>query len=213
VVLSRGSIASRWVEEEYSLALARGRHTIAVLADDIEPPGFLAGRTFVDFRDDGGFMASLNQLLFGITGQRTPGTPGPAVDAFAAPDAAGTDEAEVLERLIQRNRRHAQGLWHARIGSAVIGLLLGGAFLSVGADLPLAVRLAIGTLAPVTLCLVGWGLTTTGLTRIDTRVEQFELLRDGLEACRSRSHPGCRRLRQQFWDMLARATDAVARPI
>jgi len=36
--------------------------------------------------------------------------------------------------------------------------------------------------------LAAWGLTATGLTRLGSKVEQFELLRDGLEACRSRSH-------------------------
>jgi hypothetical protein len=57
-------------------------------------------------------------------------------------------------------------------------------------------------------------MTATGLTRIDSRVEQFEVLRDGLEACRSRSHPGCRRLRQHFWDMMTRtAADINARPV
>ena len=58
------------------------------------------------------------------------------------------------------------------------------------------------------------GLTATGVTRLGSKVEQFELLRDGLEACRSRSHPGCRKLRQRFWDMMQDvAADVSVRPV
>lgn len=215
IVLSPGAVASQWVEEEYNLALAHRCHTIAVLTDEVEPPGFLAGRTWVDFRDDDDFAASLDQLVFGITGQRRSDASGPAPEYRHADDvAAGTDEAEVLKRLIERSRQNARPLWHARVASAIIGLVLGGVFLIVGADASVVMRLGVCVAAPLTLSVAAWGLTTTGLTRIDSKVEQFELLRDGLEACRSRSHPGCRRLRQHFWDMMTRsAADIGARAV
>ena len=42
-------------------------------------------------------------------------------------------------------------------------------------------------------------------------VSNPEFLRDGLEACRSRSHPGCRKIRQHFWTLMERiAADASA---
>jgi hypothetical protein len=214
IMLSRGALRSRWVEEEYSLALAHGCHTIAVLIDEIEPPGFLAGRTFVDFRDDEQFAANVKQLVFGISGQRVPGAAAAEPASFRSAEAEGTDEADVLKRLIERSRRNARPLWHARVASALIGVVIGAAFFAISSDASLTTRVAVFVFAPGTLSTVVWALTTTGLTRIDSRVEQFELLRDGLEACRSRSHPGCRRLRQQFWDMLSRAAaDITARPI
>ena len=69
VILSPGSVASPWVEEEFNLALAKRRRVIAALIEDAEPPGFLQGRTWVDFRDPATFDTSLAQLLYGITGR------------------------------------------------------------------------------------------------------------------------------------------------
>jgi hypothetical protein len=213
LVLSRGSVASEWVEEEYSLALAHRRRIIAVLIDDVEPPGFLAGRTWVDFRDEGEFAGSLEQLVYGITGQRAADARLPLAQYRASTPAGGTDEAEVLKRLIDRRRHDARRLWQARVASGVVGLIVGGTFLLVSTDASTLTRFGISVLSPLILTLAAWGMTATGLTHIDSRVEQFELLRDGLEACRSRSDPGCRRLRQHFWDMMARtAAEVGARP-
>jgi hypothetical protein len=215
LVLSPGSVASPWVEEEYNFALARRRQVIAALIADVEPPGFMAGRTWVDFRDEAQFAASLEQLIFGITGMpgahASPGGPTPYRDATVTP--AGTDEAEVLKRLIERRRHEAARLWRTRFASGIVGLVLGAAFFLVASDAGPATRIGVGMLAPLILCLAAWGATATGLTRLDSRVEQFEVLRDGLEACRSRSHPGCTKLRQHFWDMMEHiAADASARP-
>lgn len=214
LVLSPGSVASPWVEEEYHLALARRCHVIAALVDDVEPPGFMAGRTWVDFRDPSLFAAGVEQLTFGITGSRDGQSGAAAAPAYRdAPPAAGTDEARVLVRLIARRRQDARALWRTRIISALLGVALGGVFLVVAADAELGTRLGVCILAPLILSSAAWGATTTGLTRLDSKVEQFEVLRDGLEACRSRSHPGCRKLRQHFWDMMEHiAADASAPP-
>jgi hypothetical protein len=215
IVLSPGAVRSPWVEEEYNLALAHRCQTIAVLVDEVEPPGFLAGRTWVDFRDEDAFAASLDQLVFGITGQRPENAAAVAApDYREVNDAGPTDEAEVLKRLIERNRQSAKPLWRARVASGVVGMLLGLSFLVIAAEISPLFRIGVLVMAPLTLSLAAWGLTTTGLTRIDSKVQQFELLRDGLEACRSRSHPGCKRLRQHFWDMMTRtAADISARPV
>ena len=190
VVLSPGSVASPWVEEEFNLALAKRRRLIAALIDDAEPPGFLQGRTWVDFRDPAAFEASFARLLFGITGERggehAEATPPEYRDTGPA---VGTDEAAVLERLISRRRHERQRLWRTRVLSASLGALLGLTFFVVAHDAEMAVRLGIGAAAPSILLLSAWGMTATTLTRLDNKLETFETLRDGLEACRSRSRP------------------------
>ena len=213
LVLSPGSVASAWVEEEYSLALARRCHVIAALIEDAEPPGFLQGRTWVDFRDEETFAASFDQLVFGITGTRAAGAADPGPPAFRElASASDTDEAAVLERLIERRRDERRRLWRARVLSALLGVAIGGAFFFVAADAGLTTRMSAGLMAPAILSLAAWGVTATGLTRLDSKVEQFETLRDGLEACRSRSHPGCRKIRQHFWTLMEHiAADASAR--
>jgi hypothetical protein len=214
LVLSPGSAASTWVEEEYNLALARRCHIVAVLIDEVEPPGFLAGRTWVDFRDPAEFASSLDQLVFGITGSQpaqVAASPPPFRDAGAP---ASTDEADVLKRLLDRRRRDVRRLWYARVASGLIGLAMGAGFLVLAADATWPARLAIAGFTPAILLLASWGLTTTSLTRLDAKVEQFEVLHDGLEACRARSHPGCKKLRQHFWDMMTNiAADAGVRAV
>jgi hypothetical protein len=204
IVLSPGSVASAWVEEEYNLALAHRRQVIPALIDDVEPPGFLAGRSWVDFRDEGQFQASLEQLIFGITGRRSADAGATEVGDYrdTPPASDGTDEAEVLRRLIDRRRQDARRLWRTRGLSAMLGLAIGAIFFVVGSDATLRTRIGVCLLSPLILLLAAWGVTATGLTRLGSKVEQFEVLRDGLEACRSRSHPGCRKLRQRFWDMM-----------
>ena len=214
LVLSPGSARSRWVEEEYHLALARNCHVLPVIIDDVDPPGFMAGRTWVDFRDESQFAANLDRLIFGITGNR----PGGAAEAppyrepeLEASGVPGTDEAEVLKRLIERRRLDVKALWRARIISAIAGLALGGIFAVVAADVSTPIRAGVCVLAPVILSLAAWGATMTGLARLDSKVEQFQVLSDGLEACRSRSHPGCRKLRQHFWVLMEHmAVEAIA---
>jgi hypothetical protein len=123
LVLSPGAVASAWVEEEFNLALARRCRVIAALIDEAEPPGFLAGRTWVDFRDDEQFDASIEQLVFGISGRREAGAAAVAVPLYRdTPDAAATaDETRVLQRLIDRRRHDARRLWQARIASGIAG--------------------------------------------------------------------------------------------
>lgn len=212
IVLSPGAIASPWVEEEFNLALAHRRHVIPVLIANAEPPGFLKGRTWVDFRDDSRFAAAMDHLIFGITGTRPPG----AVVAGAAPEfreaasaPGAADETEVLRRLIERRRHDTRRLQRARALSVALGLLIGGVFLVVAGEATLQARLAVCVAAPSIVALAGWGVTATGLARLGRKLEQFEMMKDGLEACRARSHPGCTKLRQHFWDMMLRnASDA-----
>lgn len=210
LVLSRGSTASAWVEEEYSLALAHRRQVVPVLIDDVEPPGFIAGRTWVDFRDQADFAASVDNLVFGITGRRpdgaAPAAPSSFRDATATP---GKDEATVLQNLIARRREDERRLRRARAISGVAGVTLGGTCFLVAADAAIGIRLFVMMLGVSIPPAAVWGRTAQGLSRISQRVEQFEVMREGLEACRSRSHPGCMKLRQHFWDMMVRNAAAA----
>lgn len=208
VVLSPGSLASTWVEEEYNLALAHRCHLVPVLIADAEPPGFLAGRSWVDFRDESRFETALDQLVFGISGVPVATSGDAPVYRDAAAEPSG-DEAVVLERLIARRRLDARRLRTARLISVAIGVTVGITFLAVASALSAEIRLGGSVMAVAIVGLAGWGTTATGLARLTRKVEQFEILRDGLEACRKRSHPGCTKLRQHFWDMMVRnAADA-----
>lgn len=214
LVLSPGSVASAWVQEEFTLALAQRRHVIGALLDDVEPPGFLQGRTWVDFRDAAAFAAGVDQLVFGITGTR-PATATPSsAPAFreTAPSGDSAEETEVLKRLIARRRQDVRRLWQARVASGATGAAIGGVFAFVAGDAAVSVRAGVALVAPLIMVLAAWGLTATSLTKLDHKVEQFEVLHDGLEACRSRSHPGCKKLRQHFWDLITNiAVDPATR--
>jgi formylglycine-generating enzyme required for sulfatase activity len=77
LIVSPESLASGWVKEEYSraVALARSPHAalplIPILLRDVkELPGFLANRNFVDFRDNDSFDPSVELLVWGITGKK-----------------------------------------------------------------------------------------------------------------------------------------------
>lgn len=74
VVVSPESLASGWVQEEYSLAVMIGiqskAHTIIpALLRTAELPGFITTRQWVDFRDDSNYQNSLRQLIWGIKGE------------------------------------------------------------------------------------------------------------------------------------------------
>ena len=76
LVVSPASMASGWVKEEYSraMALALRREApmqlIPVLLHDAELPGFLTNRSWVDFRDQSAYTNSVWRLVWGITGQK-----------------------------------------------------------------------------------------------------------------------------------------------
>lgn len=206
LVLSRGSIASAWVEEEYSLALTHRRQVVPVLIDDVEPPGFIAGRTWVDFRDPAQFANRADELVFGITGRRPAGGVSVSAPSFrdAVADHTDADEAAILRNLITRRKADERRLRHTRLTGSLAGVAVGGLSMVASTGSPVEIRLAwllIGVSIPA---VAGWGLTARALSQLTTRLEQFEVMRDGLEACRSRSHPGCIRLRQHFWDLVVR---------
>ena len=154
LVLSPGSLASAWVEEEFNLALAERRHIIGALIDDIEPPGFLRGRTWSDFRESAAFDAGVEQLVFGITGKRSANAAPSSAPEFRedTPADATADETEVLKRLIARRRQDVSRLWRTRLASGASGGVIGAVFAVVAADATLAVRVGVAIVSPSSCC-------------------------------------------------------------
>lgn len=67
-VLSRNSIASRWVETELRQAMVREIHSnrvvvLPILLDDVDIPAFLADKLYADFREPHRFDESFVRLL------------------------------------------------------------------------------------------------------------------------------------------------------
>jgi hypothetical protein len=223
-VVSAGSLRSGWVQEEMHRALAlinQGgggeRRLIAVLIDQTEPPGFLANRRWVDFRDAADRPRSLDQLLFGITGQAPDATgPGPRSEALhrdssGVPAPGAIDEVEFLSRQIERARVDVRKLRQARLLALVPGLIIFGIFWAI-AHAPPGVALA-GVLvgAPLVTALVAWSATHAPLTLHERTLQKYEVFRDGLQLCQERTNPGCKSLRQRFWELVLHQTGASER--
>jgi len=76
LIVSPEALASGWVREEYyrSLGLAQRQERpfqlIPVLYRNAELPGFLANRSWVDFRDEAAYAHKVWELAWGITGRK-----------------------------------------------------------------------------------------------------------------------------------------------
>lgn len=223
VVVSPGSLRSAWVQEEFHRTLTLintgvgERRLIPILIDDAEPPGFLANRSWVDFRDSAKRAENLDQLIFGITGRRE-GNAG--VDSLSdylrrdAPMTAATssiDEVEVLTREIARARVDALRFRRTRLLAPIPGLVIFGALWAFGQELPGLVLASVFVGAPLIMELIVWSATAAPLALCERKLEKYEMLRDGLEMCRMRTGPGCKTLREKFWQIVLRqASDPTA---
>lgn len=222
LVVSPGSLGSDWVQDEYHFALRRGNtgtaalRLIPVLIDDAELPGFLANRNWVDFRDATQFAEKLDELVFGITGRRVRGAGGgSAADQLRRDDPApvaspGVDEVECVARMIARAHADARRLRRMRLLAVIPGLLIVGAFAVYFPESPKIVRAALFVAVPCITGLIALATTASSLDQCDRNLARYEVLRDGLEACRARSAPGCTRLRATFWEIMQRRTSELA---
>ena len=74
ITLSKKSVNSAWVKEEYyrALSLANSKkksiQIIPLLIEDVKIPGFLQSRNWVDFRNEEEYPHNLWKLVWGITG-------------------------------------------------------------------------------------------------------------------------------------------------
>ena len=215
-VISPGSLRSAWVQEEFhrTLTLANTaigeRRLIPILIDDAEPPGFLANRSWVDFRDVAKRADSLDQLMFGITG-RSPSNAGAdsVTDYFrrdtpAMPPIGDVDQVEIIARQIARVSDEARRIRRTRWLSLVPGLAVFGAFWAFAQEPHPIALLGMFVGAPLITELIAWGVTAAPLGLCRRKLEKYEMLRDGLEMCRQRTAPGCTALNKKFWEIVLR---------
>jgi hypothetical protein len=213
LIVSPASVRSPWVREEYNRALTLS-HTagwelrlIPVLLRDAELPGFLASRSWVDFRDPSRYPESVDRLAFGITGKRAER---PARPPLAAPAASSAvDEIAYLERAIGREALTLRKLRTVRLAAPAAGIAVYAAAAAALSDLPSGARVALGITAPLVTGLIGWGSTVKDWTASQGKIEKLYCLRDGLELCRGAGNEGCARLRATFWKMVERSAGAV----
>jgi tetratricopeptide (TPR) repeat protein len=76
LIVSPEAIDSGWVEEEYSraVALAQDKHVrlqlIPIILRTAKLPGILKNRKWVDFRDETAYTEKVEELVWGITGEK-----------------------------------------------------------------------------------------------------------------------------------------------
>lgn len=77
LIVSKASVQSGWVQEEYARAVELSKseaiQLIPVLIEETRMPGFLANRNYVDFRSADSasdFSAAIRRLVWGVTGAR-----------------------------------------------------------------------------------------------------------------------------------------------
>jgi hypothetical protein len=216
------------VREEYhrALTLINGspdeRVLIPVLIDDAEPPGFLASRAWVDFRDASKHAEKLEELVRAIRREQPAG----ASDHFVNPlrgdpcpaAGSGIDEVEFLARQIARTREDVGRFRRIRRyspapGASVAALLW---ILTNGLDaldgLRSSVLAALLISMPLVTALIAWSVTHAELSACRRKLQRDHVLRDGLELCRARTGPDCRRLREKFWEIVLEQANAPASP-
>lgn len=213
-VISPGSLRSGWVREEFDRALTlantqpSGPRLIPILIDDAEPPGFLANRSWVDFRDGTKRADSLDQLMFGVTGRNPSNAGADSVadyfrrDTPAMPSADDVDQVEIIAREIARVRDEARRIRRARWLAPLPGLFVFGAFRAFVPDSQSLALLAVFVAAPLITELIACGVTTRRFGLCQRRLEKYAVLRDGLELCRHRTAPGCSALNKKFWEII-----------
>ena len=215
-VISPGSLRSKWVQEEFHRALTLantktdGRRLIPILIDNAEPPGFLANRSWVDFRDSAKRKSSLDELMFGITGHRANDAAAGTSTVFdvirsdttSAQLAGDVDEADLITRQIARVCDEVRRIQRTRWLALLPGLAIFGAFWAFSQDTTTFQLLGTFVSAPLFTELIAWGVTAAPLGSCKRKLEKFEMLRDGLEMCRQRTAPGCKALNEKFWEIV-----------
>ncbi len=194
LIVSRESLKSRWVQEEYESALAIGNASptplrlIPCLLQDAELPPFLATRDWVDFRVPAQFNQKVDELCWGITGRRdgSAAPPAPAPPAPAPPAPMVSDAAiDFLDRAIHNRRADQRRLVLLRAAAPLCGV-------AAGTLLPAAMTptVQIGGSALVT-GLIGFGITQLRWSALANERRQLAAQRDALDLCRRTPGPVC----------------------
>jgi hypothetical protein len=188
LVVTPGSVASRWVKEEYSRALVlansstRELRIIPCLREGATVPGFLASRHWIDFRDPSRFEEQVDDLCRGIRGREENGADATAVPPRARPVLAGGDVTPAilmqLDRWIASVRKERTTLLAARAGAPLAGPLA--VFITPATDLPSLFVLA-GSAAVTGL--LGIGVTARAWSAKTQELKKLEAHRDAMEMC------------------------------
>jgi hypothetical protein len=218
LVLSPGALSSRWVKDEYHLAkvvantAGRELQLIPCLLQGSALPGFLSIHEWVDFRDPQNFDQSVNRLVWGITGSRTPSqsstaTPIPDVSPERMPEPdLKTNEEVYLTRLIAHESRTIRSFLYLRLAAPFMGFTVWLVASTAGA-LQGAVNLMVAVGVPAVTTLIGWAATSQKWTKCRAKVRKWGILKDGLELCRNKKHPSCDKVHEAFWEIVRQGTD------
>jgi hypothetical protein len=209
LVVTPGSVASRWVKEEYSRALvlanssARELRIIPCVREGAAVPGFLASRHWVDFRDPSSFEQQVDELCRGIRGRKEKddaagadsSAAGPVPDpSVAAPRAkavlTGGDITPAiltqLDRWIVSVRKERTTLLAARVGAPLAGpLAVFGTAASGMPPLPLlAGSAAVTGLLAIGVTARAWAAKTQELKKLEAHRGAMEMcLQEFVRVC------------------------------
>jgi hypothetical protein len=216
LVVSLEALGSSWVQDEYQRALTlsnssgRDLRLIPLLLEDLELPGFLANRQYVDFRDGSRFNQAVDQLVRGITGKAgdEKPTPGNSSSVTEANGSSRVDEIEFLERSIRREERSIRSMWYLRLGALLIGLIVSLLVMTLAGGLQGQSKMILAAGVPVITALIGWGATERDRAACRDSIKKLTYLKDGLQLCRSVINPGCGKLHARFWRMVEQDSDA-----
>jgi hypothetical protein len=201
LVVSRGSLASDWVKEEYYRALGLANSTerrvrlIPVLIDSVPLPGFLASRSWADFRSADSFEQSVERLckaIFADGGE--PVSPEPTSKAVEEAPVS-TAELEYLDSALTRERSTVRRLYAALTSSVVVGLGIALAYRWHESDASWFVTAAL----PCVMGLAAWGATAGTLARSKPNLERLFHLKGALDLCSHHRGSGCPKIWAEFW--------------
>lgn len=217
MIVTRRALSSRWVRDEYYVALAIGNTDgvpliVPVLVEDVELPGFLSIRQWVDFRTPERFDLVVKHLVESIASNPTDGGVGEA--EFAPPDPASsappasavptlrTAEIAYLERAMARERRTVREMWGIRgvallLSPALVGLT--GAGWAAG---EFALASVFGMGFTLFVGLIAWGATLPAMRSAAGRENRLQFLRDKLVQCQAQRDASCDPLHAEFWRLV-----------
>ena len=201
--MSPESLRSKWVQEEYNRALVLANsptgdlRIIPCLRGDLDIPGFLASRQWVDFRDQQSFKERVDDLCFGITGRRP--APGSVREAVWA-DPVTARDIRLIGGWIEDERKELAALMNVRIGASLLGF--GAGFWSaLGIEVPAALP-TIG--ATIVMGLLGFSFTERRWSTCAQALKEMTNHREALEICLDERRPMCSAVVEAFNLLLKR---------
>jgi len=219
-VISRRSVESKWVDEEYNrslvLAVEAGKRLIGLRLDEADLPDFLSFRHTVDFRDPKQFDEGIRQLRWGATGVlplSALATDMSRPEAVLADTCVTKPVAEItwLRSAIQRAEKTERQFQLVRLSVLALGVLCGaGWLLAVGLQTGLP-----GIGAPLVAGLAGWGLTWQRVRVNAAELRRWSFYKEALEGCAvdEHPHPACQEIRDKFWAEVVRLTSQASEAV